>query len=153
MALHIRDSREFWAGVAFLALGGFVLVYGRSYPMGTATNMGPGYFPRLLAIILVLLGAIAVGNALRARVPARIGAWPLVPLAFVIAGVLVFAAMIDRTGLVPSVLGLMALSCYARLRRRPVEFLVLCVVVLVLVTGIFIYGIQLPFALWKGFSV
>jgi hypothetical protein len=150
MRLHIRDRREFWAGATFLALGGFVLVYGNAYPMGTATDMGPGYFPRLLAIILVLLGVVAVVNSVRAHTDVSVGALPLVPLAFVTLGVLMFAAMIDSTGLIPAVIVLSALSCYARLARRPLEFVVLCAVVLLLAVGIFFYGIQIPLHLWRG---
>ena len=41
----------------------------------------------------------------------------------------------------------MVTSCYARLRQRPVEVVAIYLVLLAVVWGIFIYGIQLPISL------
>jgi hypothetical protein len=142
------NAKEVWAGALFLALGAAVLVYARAYPMGTATNMGPGYFPTLLAILLCVAGLVAVVQGLRAAERIRVGPLPLVPLAFVVAGMVGFAALVDDHGLAAAALVLIVMSCYGRLLRRPVEVVVLCVVLLAIAYAVFIYAIDLPLDFW-----
>ena len=142
------DAREVGAGCMFLLGGLGVIAYARLYDLGTATNMGPGYFPTLLGILLVLLGGVAVWQGLRRTEAASIGAWPVVPTLFVLGAVLVFSAMITAYGLVPSVAGTVLLACYERLLRRPLEVALIIAVLVLLTTGVFFYGIQLPFRLW-----
>jgi hypothetical protein len=48
------------SGAVLILLGLFVVWERRVLPLGTAQNPGPGYFPLLLAILLILLGAILV---------------------------------------------------------------------------------------------
>jgi hypothetical protein len=148
MRLKIGNAKEICAGVLFLALGVFVLAYARSYAMGTATDMGPGYFPTMLAVLLCCGGLIAIIQGLRAAQHTPIGPWPLVPLAFVVVGVLGFAALIEGHGLFPAVIVLILFACYGRLRHRPIEVAMLCVVLLALAYVVFIYGIDLPLDFW-----
>ena len=49
-------SKDFISGLFFFSFGAFFFVLGRGYSMGTARAMGPGYFPVLLALLLVLVG-------------------------------------------------------------------------------------------------
>ena len=64
----IRHPKDFYAGLLFIAFGIAAIVIGSNYALGTAARMGPGYFPRILGILLVTLGAIL---ALRATAAAR----------------------------------------------------------------------------------
>ena len=68
MGLTIRDQRAFASGVLFLAFAIFFLVTALNYPAGTAARMGPGYFPRPLAIVL---GPAIEENFRRAMVLSR----------------------------------------------------------------------------------
>ena len=52
----IRNPKDFYAGVLFMSFGLAALVIARSYPLGTAARMGPGYFPRVLGILLLGIG-------------------------------------------------------------------------------------------------
>jgi hypothetical protein len=148
MHMGIRNRKEILAGVLFLTLGGFVLVYAQRYPMGTATQMGPGYFPTVLALVLCALGMINVVQGLRAAHVISIGPWPLAPLACVVAGVLAFAALIDDHGLFPAVIAVVMMGCYERLTRRPLEVAAICLVMLALAWVVFIYAIDLPIDVW-----
>jgi hypothetical protein len=65
MEIKIRSSRDFCAGLIFICFGIAALFIGGSYPMGTSSRMGPGYFPVLLGGILTLLGFIIAGQGLR----------------------------------------------------------------------------------------
>ena len=53
---RIRNPKDFWAGVLFVAVGIAAIVLGSRYNLGTAARMGPGYFPRILGMLLILLG-------------------------------------------------------------------------------------------------
>ncbi len=138
------DAREVGAGLLFMVFGAVVLVYAQQYDMGTATQMGPGYFPSLL----VLLGAIAIVQGRRRPAGVAIGAWPAIPTVFILAGVLAFAFLVDTRGLIPAVVATILLGCYERVLRRPLEVVAIVVALVVLTVGIFYYGIQLPFRLW-----
>ena len=142
------DSREVGAGVLFAVFGAAVLIYAQQYDLGTATQMGPGYFPSLLGGLLMLLGAIAIVQGWRRAAPVAIGAWPAIPTLFILAGVLAFAFLIDTHGLVPAVIATILLGCYERLLRRKLEVAAIVAALVLLTVGIFYYGIQLPFRLW-----
>src|SRR5262245_24107291 len=67
MRLRIRNLQDFWSGVFFIALGVLAICLARDYPMGSASQPGPGYFPVWLGGIMAGLGAIIGGLALRPR--------------------------------------------------------------------------------------
>jgi len=46
------------SGIFFVLLGLFVVWERRVLPLGTPGNPGPGYFPLLLAILLIVLGSL-----------------------------------------------------------------------------------------------
>lgn len=146
--MTIGNARSVGAGALFLAFGGFVLLSARTYPMGTATEMGPGYFPTLLAGLLCALGVLAIVQGVRSPTTPPIGAWPWRQGGFVIVGVLGFAALIDTHGLVPAVIVLVACGCYDRLLRRPLEVAIITLLLLALTYVVFIYAIELPIDFW-----
>jgi hypothetical protein len=117
------------------------------YTLGTATHMGPGYFPMLIAIALVIFGSTAMWRSAHAREAMPVAPWPLGPLFFTTLGVIAFALTIER-GLVPATLLLVGLCCYQRVLRRPLEVVGIFIVVAALSTVVFIYGIGLPIAVW-----
>jgi len=41
----IKNPRDFWAGVMFLAVGASFAGIALTYKLGTAARMGPGFFP------------------------------------------------------------------------------------------------------------
>ncbi|NCW01579.1 MAG: tripartite tricarboxylate transporter TctB family protein, partial [Betaproteobacteria bacterium] len=55
--MKIKNYRDFWAGILFMAFGLAFIVFARDYNMGTAAKMGPAYFPTVLGGLLSVLGA------------------------------------------------------------------------------------------------
>ena len=53
MAL-IRNPKDFWAGVLFVAFGTAAMVIGGATRWARAARMGPGYFPRMLGFLLIV---------------------------------------------------------------------------------------------------
>jgi Tripartite tricarboxylate transporter TctB family len=146
-ALTIRDGRSFGAGVLFGGIGLAAFLYGHKYPLGDPGQMGPGFFPAMLSLALVVLGSINVVRSLSVQ-GEGFGHVALRPLLLVSAGVVVFALGVDRIGLVASILLLVAIGCLAGPRPRLREVALLAVLLAVLSAGIFVYALKLPFTLF-----
>lgn len=83
--MKIRNGRDFWAGVMFIAFGlGFMLA-SRNYTMGSAVRMGPAYFPAVLGGLLAVLGGIILLRALVSKIEHPLRAFPFRPLPLVAA--------------------------------------------------------------------
>src|SRR5918995_3415527 len=63
MAIAIRAPKDFWPGLMFVATGVGAVVIGRESSMGTATKMGPAYFPTVLGGLLAIIGLVLIGRA------------------------------------------------------------------------------------------
>ena len=67
------------AGGVFVAIGAAFAVGASRYELGTALNMGPGYLPLVLGLVLVTLGLVIVGQGVMVRVRAMRAADPAAP--------------------------------------------------------------------------
>jgi hypothetical protein len=65
----IRHPKDFVAGLLFAGVGILAIIIASNYPLGTAARMGPGYFPRILGILLILLGGALALRALKLNGP------------------------------------------------------------------------------------
>ena len=65
MQLKIKNPQDFWSGILFLALGALAIYLAREYEMGSALQMGPGYFPTWLGGILMGFGVVIGGLAFK----------------------------------------------------------------------------------------
>jgi len=121
---HIGDRKQFWSGPTFLCIGAFAL-WNLPPQIGTLTNMGAGYFPMLVAAGLVLFGGASMVLAIRSIEQMLVGQLPWVALFFVIGGVFIFAALITQVGLAISLLCLVVMISYGRVREHPLEVLII----------------------------
>ena len=99
------------AGGIFVALGLAFAIGARSYELGTAFRMGPGYVPFVLGGVLALLGFAVIGvGVVRWRQVGTIstetphGAVPWRAIALLTASIVVFGAGVDPLGLAPALL-------------------------------------------------
>ena len=58
-------KRDYYAGALMMLLGLIVAHEGSTYPIGTLYQMGPGYFPLALGVLLAFLGALIALNAIK----------------------------------------------------------------------------------------
>ncbi|MGB6567023.1 MAG: tripartite tricarboxylate transporter TctB family protein [Xanthobacteraceae bacterium] len=66
---HFREligKRDFYAGGLMLLLGLGIALKGATYRPGTLMQMGPGFFPTALGVLLAILGIIIAATALAA---------------------------------------------------------------------------------------
>lgn len=102
----------------------------------------------LLGIGLLLVGVSSVVLSFRASEIIRIDRLSLVPVFFILSGVVIAALLIDNYGLALSLLALVLTTCYSRVLRHPIEITIIYLVVLLMTWGVFIYLIQLPIKLF-----
>ena len=108
-------NKEHYAGTLLVATGLAVVAAGTSYGIGTLRQMGSGFFPAVLGVLMALIGVALLATARRASG----GVADVVPVAAesahlqgpvvqwrgwacILAGVLSFAVLGAHGGLVPA---------------------------------------------------
>jgi len=145
----IRHPKDFWSGVLFMAIGAFALVAGTKYTIGTAARMGPGYFPRILGILLIVLGAILALRAFR-LVGDRVPGWKWRPTLLVLGSVVLFGAIVKILGMALSTIVLIVLASAASHEFRPKEAAISGLLLAALAVGVFVVGLNLQLPIWPG---
>lgn len=143
-----RLSRDVAAGLVFVVIGAAALVGGSDYRTGTLLNMGPGYFPRIVSALLVVLGALVALAGLRQRHAEQRRPWPWRALVLIVGGVVLFGFALERVGLVVAVVALIATSAFAERDRGIVEALALSTVLAAVAWLVFVEALGLPMAVW-----
>ncbi|HKE41211.1 MAG TPA: tripartite tricarboxylate transporter TctB family protein [Casimicrobiaceae bacterium] len=143
----IRHPKDFYAGVIFIGFGIAAILVGNNYALGTAARMGPGYFPRILGILLIVLGGALSLRALRLQGSA-VPAWKWRPTLVVLGSVVLFGLIVTRLGVVLSTVLLIVLSSAASREFRPLESLVSGILLAALAVGVFVIGLKLQLAVW-----
>jgi hypothetical protein len=91
MAVRIKAPKDFWAGLMFIGVGGFFMIWALThYQMGTAVRMGPAYFPAVLGGLMVFLGALVLIESFAMQGPPLVMPFNIVHL---IVAMLVYAAL------------------------------------------------------------
>ena len=147
----VRHPKDFVAGLLFVAVGVAAIVIGANYPLGTAARMGPGYFPRILGILLILLGAALAFRALRLQ-GAKLPGWHWRPTVIVLGSVVLFGAIVNYVGLALSTVILIVLSSAASPEFRPKESLVSGIALAALSIAVFVVALKLQLPIWPSFS-
>jgi hypothetical protein len=115
--------------------------------MGTAARMGPGYFPRVLGLLLSALGAVLVLRSFRLQ-GAPLSFPTIRPAAIVLASVLLFGLTVTWAGLVAATAAMVLLASAASHDYRWKESVVAALVLAAFVVVAFRYGLQLQLPAW-----
>ena len=142
-----RPSKNLLAGLMFIAFGLAGLTLARDLDAGSAGDMGPGYLPRAVCTLLILLGGgLAGASLMRAGEPAE--RWGLRPLLLITASALAFALLLKPLGLVGTLAATTVLAGIAGRMLRPVALAALAVVLVMVNVGIFVVILKMPIPLW-----
>ncbi len=146
----IRNPRDFYAGLIFVVFGVVALVMAQSYALGTAARMGPGYFPRLLGILLIAGGSLQALIGLRAKAAEPLE-WRWRPLFILLASVGLFILLAPRLGLVMASLVLVFVSSIVNREFRWREALLVGLLQGAGAAALFVYGLGVPLPVWPPF--
>jgi hypothetical protein len=150
--MKIKSPKDFWAGLMFSAFGLFFLLVARKYRMGTATSMGPAYFPTVLGGLMAMLGGIIFFQSIVMK-GEKVPAISFRPLFFITLSLLVFGYLLKPIGMVLAVALLVVVSAFAGHEFKLREVLVLSVLLIIFSLLAFVKGLGLPFPLWPKFPV
>jgi len=150
--LRIRSQKDFASGLMFILVGiGFSWV-ARTYSMGTAAKMGPGYFPFWLGIVLALLGVLVLWGSLSMKAEEdQLAKWDIKTLLWILGAVVLFGLLLKPLGMVLSVFVLVMVSSMASHEFSWKGALAAAVLLVVISMGAFVYGINLQMPVWPAF--
>lgn len=153
--MSIKDQRDFWSGVMFVAFGLFFVWFSQDYPMGSASRMGPAYFPMVLGALLTLLGAVVAFKGFATRpndgTDGSVGSFDWRAVGLVLGAVVVFALLLKPAGLMLAMAAMIAVASFGSEEVRIKEVIVLALVMGAIVWAVFIYGLKLTIPVWPAF--
>ncbi|MBY5580996.1 tripartite tricarboxylate transporter TctB family protein [Rhizobium leguminosarum] len=138
------DTTNAICGALFVATGAFFAIQSLGLDLGTSVRMGPGYFPLVLAAVLVLLGAIIFIQAL------RVEGEPIDPFAwrgmlFILPAPVFFGLTVRGLGFAPSLFLTAFIACFASQKMNVFFAIMLSLLLTIFSVGVFSYGLGLPF--------
>jgi putative tricarboxylic transport membrane protein len=145
----IRSPRDFWGGLALVALALFALWASRDLPGMRGFAFGPGTAPRMFAIVLGLLGLVVSITGLTTKGPGIERFYFRGPF-FITLSVTLFAWMVRPLGLViASFLSILA-AAGATPDARVIETLIWGAVLTGFCVLLFPIALNLPLQLWPN---
>jgi hypothetical protein len=146
----IKSPKDFWAGVLYMAFGLATVLIALNYSPGTAGRMGPGYFPRGLGSLMILLGAFLSVRAMRIN-GSRISLGSPKPLLVVLGSVVLFGVTIPLLGMAAATVLLVIVSSAASSEFRWKEAVVASLAIAAFAVGVFAYGLGVQMPVWPPF--
>jgi len=143
----LTRNLDFLAGLLMVTVGGIGMFMALDYPFGSALRMGPGYFPRVLSGILIAFGLYVGLRGLRTGEEVQ-GVWGWKPLALITVAFWAYGWLMDRVGMIPSLVVLFAISTLAGHEFKLKEVIILTVVMIAFAWAVFIYGLGLPYRMF-----
>ena len=142
MNLH-KARKDLLAGAVFVAFGLAFALTSTTYEVGTALDMGPGYFPLVLGGLLVVLGVVIAVKGFLAGEGGDLGPVPWKAVGLLVVALLFFGYTVRGLGLVPTLLVTVFLSALAGRRARVVPAVVIAVSLTALSVLVFVVALQL----------
>jgi hypothetical protein len=147
---NLANNMDFLAGLLMITLGAAAFYMALDYPFGSTLRMGPGYFPRVLAGILISFGVFVLIRGLATGTPVK-GRWGIRALVMLCMSLVAFGWTMEHFGLVPSLVVMFFLSAAAGTEFKATEVAILTVVMSIFAWAVFIWGIGLPYPLFGGY--
>jgi hypothetical protein len=151
MTANAWSKRDIWAGLLLVLLGGAALYQSRSYGIGTLAQMGPGFFPAVLGVLLLIAGVLIAATSKDAAVLIKPSAAAWRGGSLVLLSVLAFVAAASHLGLLPATFSSVAIAGFADRRNSLRDVLTMAGVLTVFCYVVFSWGLhlQLPAFSWE----
>ncbi len=141
--MRIKGGQDFATGLLFIVVGLAAFWIGADYHMGTAQRPGTGVLPRILSWCLIGTGALLWLKAVLTDGPG-LTRWAWRPIIMITLATVAFALLIDRFGLVVTMIVSMTLAALGTPETRWREYTLFALFMVVLGVGMFIYGLRMP---------
>ena len=150
--MHIRNLKDFYAGLVFVFFGSAAIVLAAFYQIGTAAKMGPGYFPFLLGGVLTIIGIVTSVKSISGEKGTRGELFFRArPVIFVLSSVVLFGLLLRPLGLLVSTITLVIVSSAASDEFRKKEAIFNAFVLLGIILIIFVCFLRFQIPVWPLF--
>ena len=142
--MQVKNRRDFYAGIMFMLFGIIFVGLSQLYQIGTASKMGPGYFPTILGGLLFILGLIVfVGAFGKNAETLSVEKFQFDISLYLLGGVALFAVALGPLGFVLAIALLILVSSKASHEFSIKDTAISIVVLLISSYLVFILGLQL----------
>ncbi|HSI50842.1 MAG TPA: tripartite tricarboxylate transporter TctB family protein [Ideonella sp.] len=148
--MKIKNQKDFWSGLMFVAVG-IAFAWGATeYSFGSSARPGPGYFPFGLGILMAVLGGVVLFKALTIESADGdpVGSFAWRPLLIILAAVFVFGLTLERLGMFISLPLLVIISSLASEEFSWRAAILNAVVLTAMSWAVFVLGLKLIIPLW-----
>ena len=150
--MKIRDQKNFWSGLMFIAFGAFFVGFAQQYDMGSAARMGPAFFPTMLGGLMFLLGVIVLIEGLAVeQADGKIEPFNFRALGMVLGAVVAFGLLLRPAGMLVALFVLIVVSSFGGHEFKLRDVLLLTLGLSLLVLAVFIYGLSMTIPVWPEF--
>jgi len=141
------DPAAVLVALLIVALGAWVIWEGSSHRMGRAANMGPGFYPVMLGVILLGLG---LANLLEVVLKGERGLeFRFRPLVMISLSLASFAFLLRPYGLIPATFALVLIGSLAESPPKPLLALFTASALTLIGVVVFSWGLRLPLPLLR----
>jgi len=159
--VNIKSQKDFFSGLMFMGVGAAFAWGATTYSVGTGARMGPGYFPLMLGVLMVVIGIAITFTALVVETEGggKIGKWAWKPLFFIIASNVAFGILlagiprfnIPAMGLIVAIYALVFVASMAETGWKFKTTLILATVLAIGSYLAFVMALKLQFPVWPAF--
>ncbi|MCE5281865.1 MAG: tripartite tricarboxylate transporter TctB family protein [Deltaproteobacteria bacterium] len=150
--MRIKNKRDFLAGLMFTATGIVFALIGTQYKFGSAAQMGAGYFPIVVSVVMSLLGIVISLHALTPKAEEeQVPAFYWKKLFLVLGPIVLFSVVLKWLGLILSLLLLIGLSSTASHEFGWKGTLVNAAILIVFCLVVFVWILNIYLPLWPWF--
>jgi putative tricarboxylic transport membrane protein len=137
------NNSEFYSGLLLVAVATVALLYIRTLAIGTVLQMGPGYFPLGLALILLGMGLCLVAKGLLTN-ERPIGSFHVRPLFFILLSFAAFGVLVERAGLMLAILAQVGIAHFASIETEWRQSLLTGILLAAASAVIFVWLLKIP---------
>jgi hypothetical protein len=158
--MNSANKRDYYAGALVALIGAGAAYQGSSYGIGSLAQMGSGFFPTMIGLGMVLIGA-AIAATGGGAAPATTGLEDPhhAPVGMdwrgwiaIISGVCLFMALCEYVGLLPAIFACVFVSAMGSTTTSWKEAAVLSAGVTVFGILLFSYFLQVQIPILRGFN-
>ena len=162
MTTRARLGKDHYGGVLLVALGVAGAIAGHGYDVGTLRQMGPGFFPVALGVLMALVGVAVLATTPFVRADSAAAEAPVAaehahlagPVVqwrgwtCIVAGVFAFALLAAHGGLVPASFASVFVAALGDRRNGVRDAALLALVMTLFGVAVFHYGLHLMLPLF-----
>jgi hypothetical protein len=143
-------NKDFCGGALLILIGLAVVYRGVAYNIGTMAEMGPGFFPAMLGVLLTLIGAAVAltGNAAALATKTKGSRLDFRGWGCITVGIIAFIAFGKYGGLIPATFAVVFISAMGDRNNTITRALLLSIGMLVLCLIVFWWGLHIQFPLF-----